>query len=649
MSSDASPIKKDNINQQKTLVTFVETISRIFKVGIYYPEGHAILDKAANASIYYLQQICPSLDHVQIEVAGNSLRIEETILPEASVAVKEFNLLFTKLGIRSVEFDKTISYRKLLFFVKTLMAWRMQLESAKSLITFNLTNLPVGIRVQQQEFLVDKDAILDKNAENAANNKLDDLCSALSQQGLDSAQVEQCRNLLEKIQTSSREVDEDIPGFPKATWDDVQNLLYKVITGSYSSDEQSFDASVAGDINVISSIFESLELSLTDKKYKETIRFLISHLSGRKIEEEATEEPKEVNKKKNLYQILDEDQKITVSDLKKYVYSNTIPLKILNKITIVDDSEKLSILLQLISADQNKEITAKLMGELKGSIVGKMTDREKGVLIDGIKHFADTKNYTVFRLLLTEVLSALRNFEENDSLDFVVDLWTKMPSSLHVLLWPFVVNELLVVGKTDKGKRFFEAVEIASYLHSEGMKRLCSQLEAMESFQKRSIAENIFDPSYIFSYKLFAFLFETSLGDQIGKQVLEELKKNPQDALLECVSPILDFVNPSHVSFLHAYLSQAHLKEPPLALKMEAGKIVAEYLSTISEEQKDEPWLSKTIIGAATLQVKGMEQLLLKITKDKKMGIIPSWPKSCRTAAESALKMMKRQSLNKLL
>ncbi len=70
--------------------------------------------------------------------------------------------------------------------------------------------------------------------------------------------------------------------FSNATWHDVQTLLYKIVTGEYLLDGQSFQALANSDINVIASIFNRLESSLPDKKSRETIKFLVSHMVGRK-------------------------------------------------------------------------------------------------------------------------------------------------------------------------------------------------------------------------------------------------------------------------------------------------------------------------------------------------------------------------------
>ena len=648
MEKNESPQTGAAFLSEAKLVSFIEALFRIFKVGIYYPTGHAVLDQSASKCIQQLREISPTLECVTIAVGRNVLLVEGIKLPETSGAVKDLYQLLEKIGIRNIEIDISITLKHLLFFVKKLLNWRMQLESTQSFITFDIADLPDSIRLGQQEFFVDEKSIILEAADDDYRQNLNDLCIALGEQGLDKQQVEQCRGFLEKLSEPPEGMKTEIKGFPNATWEDVQALLFKIVTGSHSTDKQELESVANSDINVIASIFESLEVSFTDKKSKETIKFLLRHLTGRESDHpEATQ--KFVRPKRKMRQLLDENQKLTVSELKTFIYENKIPLKILEQITSVDSSEELSIILQLISPDLDEHVVETLEQKLKAILISRLNDRGKNVLTEGIVHFSGSRDGVYFRYLLSMVLGTLRDSENLNSLEFIVQLWSKISSTMHVLLWPFVVNELLVSGMGESEEIFYKATEIASSLHADRMRKLIFQLEDMDAFQKKTVALTVFNPTYIFSYKLFDFLFETSVENIVVEIVFSGLQEKPQDLLFEAVGPLLEMSKPSHFAFVRSYLTQAHLKEPPLALKMAAGQLILDFLQNITEEQKELPWLNKTIEATSKLYVKGMRVMLHKIVKDRKMGVIPTWPKSCRIAAEVALKSLKRPSLAELL
>lgn len=645
----SDPPKSASFVSEQKLVLFIEALYRIFKVGIYYPTGHAVLDQSAIKCIQQLREISPTLECVKISIDRTSLIVENITLPETSTSVKDLYLLLEKLGIRSIELHISITLKQLLFFIKKLLAWRMQLESTQCFITFDISDLPDGIRLEQQEFFVDERTNILESPDNDYKQNLNQICLALGDQGLNKQQVEQCRAFLEKLSEPQEEKKKnEIKGFPNATWDDVQSLLYKIVTGADSIDKRQHDAIANSDINVIGSIFENLELTLTDKKSKETIKFLLSHLTGRAPDQlEAVTKPE--SPKIKMRRLLEDDQKLSVSELKSFIYENTIPVKILEKITSVDNSENLSILLQSFSPNSNKQLSKNLEAKLKAVLRDGLNQREKEVLVGGIMHFADADNGTSFRYLLTLVLHTLRESEDLSSIELIVELWSHVPATMQVSLWPFLVNELLVVGEGEKRGIFLKATEFASQLHIDRMRKLCFQLEEMDAFLEKKVAVNIFNPKYVFSYKLFAFLFETSLDAIVAGIIMPGLRDAPQDSLFAAVGPLLDITKPAHFGFFRAYLTHAHLKEPPLAVKMAAGQLILEFLQNITEDEKELPWLQKTIAATAGLYVQGMPEMLGKIVKERKMGLLPTWPRTCRIAAETTLKSFKRPSLSELL
>ncbi|TKB07952.1 hypothetical protein [Desulforhopalus sp. IMCC35007] len=637
--------KKPNPSDPKIAIVsyFVESLYRVFKVGIYYPVGHVVLDQAASKSIQQLREISANAKNIRLSIDKDELSVSETKIPANHGAAKELHKIFYSLGIVAVEIDRVVGHKEILQFVKSLLNWRMQLETSKTLISFQVDELPSSIRVEQQTFVVDEADIREETKSEDGKQTLDELCHSLLEQGLTPQQTDQCRNLLLTLSRSSAAKRMDIKGFPNATWEDVQDLLYQIVTGAYSMDTGQFRSIAKSDINVISSIFQSLERGLMDTKAKETIQFLVAHLTGRKeVEDDPKRDQHERATKKTLQRY--QEEQLSVLDIKKYVYENNIPISVLGQLTAADRSEQLSIFLQLLVTCKDKELLGQIFENIKRIIVTDLTERERDVLIAGIKHLADFGSIELFCRGFNIVIRSLRESQTGRSLDFIVEFWAKMPHATHLLLWPFVVNELVVVGMEEKRQSFFEVLEIASHMHSDGMKSMKLQLEELDGFKNTPLADIYFRTSYIYSYPLFAFLLETSLGDQVALHVLESLKKDPQDQLMQAVAPILDLTKTHHLEFLCNYLMQAHQKEPPLALKMAGGEIILQYLQNITEEEKKNDFLATTIIATSSFYSKGMKDMLEFIVKDKKAVVIPAWPKNCRKAAETALKSLKRIS-----
>ena len=626
---------------------FVDSLYRVFKIGIYYPVGHVVLDQAASKCIQQLREISARDTSVRVSIDRGALYIKDVKLSTKLGSVQELHHLLYNLGIVAVTIDRIVTHSELLQFVKSLLNWRMELESAQSLISFSVEELPASIHVEQQTFAVDKANVRDDDAKDDGAEKLDDLCSALTDQGLTGQEVQQCRDLLLTLSQTSSSNRLDLKGFPNATWDDVQTLLFQIVTGAYSKETGQFRSVANNDINVISSIFQSLERGLIDSKSKETIQFLVSHLTGRNAVEEETKNVDYAIASKKTFQRF-QAEKLDISEIKKFVYENNIPVTILGQLTAADRSEQLSIYLQLIVTCKKKELLREIFRNIEKIIATDLSERERDVLISGIKFVADFGSIELFSSGFIMVLKTLRESHAGRSLDYIVEFWAKMPHASHMLLWPFAVNELLVVGMEEKRESFFEVLEIASHMHSDGMKSMKSQLEEMDGFNQTPLAEICFRSSCIYSYRLYAFLFETSLGNLLPEKVLDAFQKEPQDALMAAVAPLLELNRKHHLEFLYNYLLQAHQKEPPLSLKMAAGEIILEYLQNITDEGKNSEFLETTILATSLFYTKGIKNMLEQIIKEKRAVVIPLWPKKCRKAAESALKSLKRVSVSEL-
>jgi hypothetical protein len=644
---DTENQKEIHTERSEIVGYFIDSFYRVFKIGIYYPVGHVVLDQAASKCIQQLREISGKATSVKISIDKTSIYVENEKIPIAIGSAKELHHLFYHLGILAVVIDRIVSHKELLQFVKSLLNWRMELETALSLVSFSVEELPASIHVEQQKFEVDEASIREDESVDDGEEKLDDICSSLKEQGLTGQQAGQCRDLLLTLSKTSSSKRLDLKGFPNATWEDVQTLLYQIVTGSYSKETGNFRSVAKTDINVISSIFQSLERGLIDSKSKETIQFLVSHLTGRKdLEDTAKNSEYAIATKKTLERY--NSEKMEISEIKKFVYDNNIPISILGQLTAADRSEPLSIYLQLVVTCKNKELLRSILENIQKIAATDLAERERDVLISGIKFLADFGSIELFSSSFKMIITTLRDSQTGRSLSFIVEFWAKMPHSSHMLLWPFVVNELLVVGMEEKRDNFFEVLEIASHMHSDGMKSMRPQLEEMDGFNQTPLADICFRSSCIYSYRLYAFLFETSVGDQLAAKVLEAFQKEPQDKLMEAVAPLLELDKTHHLEFVYNYLLQAHQKEPPLSLRMAGGEIILEYLQNITDESRNSDFLETTILATSSFYTKGIKDMLEQIVKEKKAVVIPLWPKKCRKAAENALFSLKRVSVSDL-
>lgn len=628
---------------------FVDSFYKMFKIGIYYPLGHVVLDQAASKCLQQLREISQNPTSVEITVSKDKIFLQQIEISENQpLSLQKLHELLYQIGLKSIEIYRNISHKELLGLVKNLLTWRSKVEATKESISFDLEELPATVKLVQQEFTVDAAAQSSTDGSQEDYHNLVQLCEALEQQGLSKAQVAQCRGLLESISQKTSNEKMEISGFPNATWADVHKLLFEIITNSYDPAQKKFSPLVQDDINVISSIFNSLERGLGDKKSKEVLQLLVSHLKARPQEDDTageTEKAADQKKKPKLQKRKSEGiDSFSIEMLETYIYENSVPLQVLKQISVSDNSERLSIYLQLIKEEPQNDFREKIEAELLTMLTANLTPREIEIVVAGVMSLAESIDIADFCRMIAAILETLRDQENFNSLDFLVNLWKKSLPQMHLMLWPFVINELLMIGMSLKKQSFYDATEIACQMPRDGMYHLRPQIEEMSAFKNKEVAETVFEPAFVYSYPLFAFLLQTSLRDVLSIKIHEALIEQPQDPYIDAIAPILNVSVPAHLAFLRMYMEKAHLEAMPLSVKLEAGAIILEYLQSLSDAERDQPWLAKSISSTVVLCVEGTKQFLQKIVQEKKMGILHKWPKDCRKAAAKALQNMGNQS-----
>ena len=174
--------------EQKKLIEFLESLHRIFKIGIYYPAGHKVLDQAAEQFQRNISGIADTNRSVLIELQNETLLVEGYKISTLTNALSEFKKLISDLGIGNIAIDRSIPLPELLQFVKSLLLGRSHLQGIKEFTQAEIDNLPASVRISQKEFFIDESAmLLDANDEDAGHG-LNTVFQFLAEQGLDTGQ-----------------------------------------------------------------------------------------------------------------------------------------------------------------------------------------------------------------------------------------------------------------------------------------------------------------------------------------------------------------------------------------------------------------------------------------------------------------------------
>lgn len=641
---------KEQIKAVEIATNLIESLSRVFKLNLYYPKGHALVDQTVEKFTSLLRDVEPSKRSILLRFDQRTCLVGEIGVDSDSAASRELHKLLSNLGIKGVEFDKAVLPDHVMLFVKKLLAWRIESEASSTFANFDSRNMPETIEIQQQEFVVGPDVDVGEEDDGEETANINDICKRLSEHGLGKAEVVKCRQLLVALSQAPKREKIETSKFPGATWQDIQALLVQVFLQPKSRKPQEDDSERQSDVTALSSIFESLARGLEDEKSKEAIQLLLAYLkeegaaTGTAITkgefgvQDVRQDPEVILKTHDIHVL-------SIEQINRFIYENTIPQKIQKNLTKVDHSEDFSINLQLIMSVGEEELIDALCENITSVCQTPITDREKLVLLGGFESLAEENDIDLLYKLLKKILPLFRKHKNEGSLHLILDLHDKLSEAKKSVLWPFMINELLATGFDNNSDTFVELTRKASELPIAAMHSLGIHLESLEAFDKGNIAPVVFEPSLLCSYPLFSFLIETSVGKGIAEKVLGELVKRPQDKLISIMAPLLNLGTTAHDEFLINYLLQAHHEEPPLVLRMAAGQIIVDYLVKIADESKENERLPEIIVSSVELYCRQTKEVLEKVVSEKKFGMLYVWPKNCRKAAWTALKTLQRKKL----
>ncbi|MCI5211339.1 MAG: hypothetical protein D3910_21715, partial [Candidatus Electrothrix sp. ATG2] len=213
------------------LAELMNSLQRIFTVGVYYSSGHVVLDQAMNSFLHLFRRIVgEQTNFLHFTVSETMLTIQEIELNMQLPSVKSFHILLYKLNIITLDIHRDITADEALSFVRKLISFRARIQNCRDFSSIKITDLPETITIRQLQFMASQSSSSDsgEGSGDASQPTIDYLLSSLAEHGAKNEQLELCRQLLQSIPESlgKRQIVEH--DLPSVKWDDVEKLLFKL-------------------------------------------------------------------------------------------------------------------------------------------------------------------------------------------------------------------------------------------------------------------------------------------------------------------------------------------------------------------------------------------------------------------------------------
>lgn len=630
------------VKPEATLATIVDPdavadlmvgLERMFKIGVYYPAGHSVRDQAAEHFLTSLARVVRQARSLRIEWDGERLAVQGFALDPGQRGVAPFREYLVDLGIDTIEIDPRIGAADLHQFVTRMLALRTRVKGALEFQSIVIDELPATISVSQRTFLareVRGGLVNDLQGGDDAHPTLEAVLASMQARGLAPEEIERCRVLLAQAADHLRDDGLDGTALPQVAWTDVQTLLERAVRQDNDAPAFLRDRSAAmSDLNLLSSVFEALRTRTAADTPRREIDLLLTiaqrdasarvapGASARVKAATVSEQPTE--------------------DLKAAVAAIAPPNAATRDLAAANRGEILSILMQMLARDQKPAAQLRIQKDLRAILRAGVNADERAVVVAGMRNLLSLGDEERLYGALRIVLEALRTTPGTSPLRMLDDVAQDRPDVDTLVLWPAVVNELLLSGGRSDPEAFATACALVARPTPPEMQAMLPRLETLEALRDHRCARDVFMPPATELYRVFAVLLRSPHAAFIGAQLIGGLRLKPLNWVAEATTPLLAEFRPPHRRFLVDLLKLDQAETVPPAVAERAGRILAESLPVLARESRNQPWVAKAILATARLPVPEADDLLRRIIRARHHLVCHEWPEASRRAAKQAL------------
>lgn len=639
MNSQTSTEKTFDI---RILNGFMSGLQRLFKIGVYYPEGHEILDTATRTFLDILQAVTEDKHTVTIHHAGDAIFIAGYELSSRHPFAREFKALLTGLGIERITLDRQIAPAEIHSFIRQLLAGRASVANTKKFIAWDMASLPQSVRIHQREYIAEGETGSVPHSSREAKENLEGLYTSLAGHGFSATEIMQCRRLIEGLPAKTANLAAEAAHLPSASWDDVARLLASIVRkrrGPLHPPGEPADRNSS--INALGSLFRQLGGEEAGQRAQQLINLLVSAVelptadSVLPPQEDSPPPPRHTLPGEPLF---------SVYELQEFVTKNSLKPKIVEQLPLAPTStETLSILLQLARYPLSASSQLRMELMLRNILGGEIGDKHWLILRHGLSELVNDRNGTTLAIILPMVVAPLRQRQPGLPYRLFLLILQQGGRDAMALLWPYIVNELLLVGNSNNSNDYPQLCALAAAMPIDAMSSQRSRLNTLDAFSNRTVAPHLTRGITRKCYLLFAFLLGTELKRQIADRLISGFQDQPPpDPLLVGIAPLLDPDNQDHHLFLRAYLAQTAKGQLSAAVQHAAGELIISRLGALGRDRRSEPWVQGAVAALAMTAGDEVTLFLRQVQSEKNILLIPDWPPGVRDAAESVLRRLKK-------
>jgi hypothetical protein len=601
----------------------VQAFDGVCKVGVFYPSGHVLCDRAAEEFRRAMIRVVGPAAGLTIVIERTAFLVQGVALEGEPGAAKRMRDLLDSLCIVRIDLHRDLTASDLYAFVRALFAHRARLRNATTFQQLAVSDLPSCVRVRLREFLagpVDGDG--DDGCRAQLPAEMTSLLTTFTQLGLNVEQQAACRRVLLAIpdRLAQRHAVEGVCSPMK--WPDIETVL------RYAVGDTPASANLAAGVETLARMLRSLSDGNTDVDPSETIDLLVS-LSARAGDRNA---PAPIG---SAAPIAPENLPALAPDpLHEFLAVDDEPDA--PAMSANDRRDLLAILMLLQRREQKPAVRTRIEHLLRDAIATGLTPEEENILAEALREMA-ADGQTCLASATVLICSGLRRRSPDGGLAFLCGLAGRCDEEQFAGVWPFLVNEILVTGPGAAPQLSAYACARAVTLSDEAARLALPRLESLECLHGQRIAAGVFVSPSSDLRRVLAWLLETSRGALVARQLATTMRGSSAGWLASAVLPLIDQGTTEERGFLAAWLRAPDPGKPGDDVLQLAVPLLAAGLAGLPVDRRREPWVTGAISVLRRCRTPLSMEILRRIVDERRLLMFPVWPATCRRAAAAAI------------
>jgi hypothetical protein len=617
------------VHVDATTDDFLRVLEKLFKTGGYYPASHERTRALTTEFLAAAAEVRGSSPELVLDVRDGVLHLQGEALSADTAGVTGFITLLEPLAVVKMSLAARLSHEDLHSLVTMLPGLQQQLRERSFDDAFTFEGLPDGVSLSQKEFLTYANEGGDTADWPELREKIQAAMKELEDRGYDSESISMCKQLTRGYGSCH----DEHRSLEDAGVDEHQ-IVIENLDDADSGDRSAL--AVESSLNTLVDLLEWSMLGDQATKTREAFQQLIVFLD-RSVPDNwkigNTPPPSDKLQSNDTYDL-------SIDQLQRRLDEAVAGAGPIREPDGPDQAEYLAIVCGFLGHDVPPVTARRLQAAWQDILKRRLSPSERSMIVRSVGQAlwkAETSTPP------TDVIDVLRTFGESDTgspLTLLMEATRLCPEQSRARLWPYVLNEVLTNSKDDRSEVMDTARTWLLPVPSSNLGEALNTFVALRTVDGEPFRLDVAHLLPKGLGQVFATIIRHNADGLVARTLVSAMHEQPPSWIAACVLPLIRFDGDDHRDLYATLLDQDQSPDTLARLRAMVSDLVRSRLPSLPRKRRSEPWVKQTILALGGLHDEPVDGILKTILTAKKWWIVPTWPRSCRSNARTALQQI---------